>query len=123
MAHKKRLAPPPVVPYTGPTPSLGSHRFSGMNSSAILYTRDLPGGGYVAIEARDEGGAQFHARLLAERRSDPARRAGHSPPVIAEAEGGSASRVFDELYAIAADNVAVAQWIMRWQAKRLRGKQ
>jgi hypothetical protein len=94
-----------------------------MKTPAILYTRDLPGGGYVAIEAREEAGAQYRARLLAERRSDPARRAGHSPPVIAEAEGGSASRVFDELYAIAADNVAVAQWIMRWQAKRLRGKQ
>lgn len=93
-------------------------------SPAILYTRDLPGGGYVAIEAREEEeGAQFHARLLAERRSDPARRAGHSPPVIAEAEGGTASRVFDELYPIAADNVAVAQWIRRWQLERLKKKE
>lgn len=95
-----------------------------MSTPAILYTRDLPGGGYVAIEARmEEAGAQYHARLLAERRSDPARRAGHAPPVIAEAEGGSAARVFDELYAIAADNVAVAQWILRWQARRVRDKQ
>lgn len=123
MSHKKRLAHPLFPPYTGPVPSLGVHRFAEMSSPAILYTRDLPGGGYVAIEAREEGGVQYRARLLAERRSDPARRAGHSPPVIAEAEGGSASRVFDELYAIAADNVAVAQWIMRWQAKRGREKQ
>ena len=94
-----------------------------MSGSAVLYTRDLRGGGYVAIEAREEGEAHFHGRLLAERRSDPARRAGHTPPVIAEADGASAARVFDELYSIAADNVAVAQWIMRWQAKRTRKKQ
>ena len=94
-----------------------------MSGPALLYTRDLPGGGYVAIEAREQGDAHFHARLLAERRADPARRAGHPPPVIAEAEGTVPSHVFDELYAIAADNVAVAQWIMRWQAKRLRNRQ
>lgn len=94
-----------------------------MIGPAVLYTRDLPGGGYVAIEAREQENARFHARLLAERRSDPARRAGHAPPVIAEADGVSASRVFDELYSIAADNVAVAQWIMRWQARRARSKQ
>jgi hypothetical protein len=123
MQHKKRLAEQPEQTYTAPQSSLGTHRLAEMSTPAILYTRDLPGGGYVAIEAREEAGAQYRARLLAERRSDPARRAGHSPPVIAEAEGGNPSRVFDELYAIAADNVAVAQWIMRWQAKRARGKQ
>ena len=94
-----------------------------MTGSALLYTRDLPGGGYVAIEARKEADSNFHARLLAERRADPARRAGHAPPVIAEAEGKVPSRVFDELYSIAADNVSVAQWIMRWQAKRMRNRQ
>ena len=88
-----------------------------------LYHRELPGGGYVAIEARKEADSSFHARLLAERRSDPARRAGHAPPVIAEAAGKVPSRVFDELYSLAADTVSVAQWNMRWQAKRLRNKQ
>ena len=93
-----------------------------MTGGALLYTRDLPGGGYVAIEARIQGEGQFHARLLAERRADLARRAGLGPPVIAEAEGTTPTSVFDELYAIAADNVSVAQWIMRWQAKRLRNR-
>ena len=93
-----------------------------MSGPALLYTRDLPGGGYVAIEARTQGEARYLGRLLAERRADPARRAGHTPPVIAEVEGATPTGVFDELYAIAADNVSVAQWIMRWQAKRLRSR-
>ena len=93
-----------------------------MTNGALLYTRDLPGGGYVAIEARAHGEGRFQAHLLAERRADHARRAGHAPPVIAEAEGTSPTSVFDELYAIAADNVSVAQWIMRWQSKRMRNR-
>lgn len=93
-----------------------------MSNGALLYTRDLPGGGYVAIEARTQSDGRFHARLLAERRADQARRAGHAPPVIAELEGTTPTGVFDELYSIASDNVSVAQWIMRWQAKRLRNR-
>jgi hypothetical protein len=80
------------------------------------------GGGYVAIEARAEGDGRFQGRLLAERRADHARRAGHAPPVIAEVVGATPTSVFDELYAIAADNVNVAQWIMRWQSKRMRNR-
>jgi hypothetical protein len=93
-----------------------------MTNGALLYTRDLPGGGYVAIEARAESDGRFQGRLLAERRADLARRAGHAPPVIAEVVGATPTSVFDELYAIAADNVNVAQWIMRWQSKRMRNR-
>lgn len=87
------------------------------HSNAVLYTRDLPGGGYVTIEALETSPSTYRARVLAERRADPTRRTGHTPPVIAEAEGSSPTTVFDELYPIAADNVAVARWIMRWQAR------
>ena len=93
-------------------------------SNPVLYTRDLPGGGYVTIEALETSPSSYRARVLAERRADPTRRAGHTPPVIAEAEGASPTSVFDELYPIAADNVAVARWIMRWQARnRMAGPQ
>jgi hypothetical protein len=40
--------------------------------------------------------------------------------VIAELEGSSRAAVFDELYRIAVDNVAIARGIMRWQAARQR---
>lgn len=91
-----------------------------MVNPEVLYSRELPGGGYVAIEVLDEGGQTHRARLSVERRSDPQRRVGHSAPVIAEAEGGSRAGVFTELFRIASDNVAIARGIMEWQARRAR---
>jgi hypothetical protein len=85
---------------------------------AVLYTRELPGGGYVAIEALPTDGMHYRARISVERRSDPSRRVGHVPPVIAEVEGPSRSSVFSQLYEIASDNVAVARGILRWQSDR-----
>ena len=88
---------------------------------AVLFTRDLPGGGFVSIEALPTGDDGVHrARVSVERRSDPVRRLGHRPPVIALLEGPSETAIFDELYRIAVDNVAIARGIMRWQAERRR---
>jgi len=84
----------------------------------ILYRRNLPGGGFVNIEA--EGGAtdiQLHrAVITVERRSDPARRDGHHPPVVAVAEGPSSQSVFRQLLEIAGDNIAIARALLRSQA-------
>ena len=93
-----------------------------MHGSAVLYTRELPGGGFVAIEALPSEGAVYRARVSVERRTDPARRSGHLPPVIAEAEGATRSTVFDDLFRIASDNVAVARGIRRWQSDRRTGR-
>lgn len=85
---------------------------------SVLYTRDLPGGGYVAIESMPADEGHFRAQVAVERRTDPERRAGHPVPIVAEAAGESRSDVFDQLYSIASDNVAVAKAILRWQAQR-----
>ena len=54
----------------------------------VLYTRELPGGGYVTIEGQAvPDGNPFHGALTVERRSDPERRSGHVPPVVLEADG------------------------------------
>lgn len=90
-----------------------------MRRPALLFTRELPGGGYVAIEAERAEDAMYRARLSVERRSDPTRRKGHFPPIIAESIGATAARVFDELYRIAADNVEIAKGVVRWQSQRL----
>jgi hypothetical protein len=87
-----------------------------MSESSLLYTRRLPGGGYVTIEHVDGTDESYRARLRVERRADPIRREGHAAPVIAEAQGNAAETVFAELHAIAANNVSVAQRIQRWQA-------
>jgi hypothetical protein len=82
----------------------------------LLYSRELPSGGFVMIEADAEAGVH-HAFLAVERRSDPSRRAGHEPPVIAEARGTSRATVFRELYAIARDNTAISRALLRRQGR------
>ena len=79
----------------------------------LLYSRELPSGGFVLIEADNTEGGLHHAFLAVERRSDPSRRAGHEPPVIAEARGSSRQTVFRELYAIARDNLAISRALLR----------
>lgn len=69
------------------------------------------------IEADSIEGGLHHGFLAVERRADPSRRAGHEPPVIAEAHGASRTVVFKELYEIACDNVAIARALLRWQAR------
>lgn len=83
----------------------------------LLYSRELPSGGFVLIEADNAEGGLHHAFVAVERRSDPSRRAGHEPPVIAEAHGASRTVVFKELYEIACDNVAIARALLRWQSR------
>lgn len=83
----------------------------------LLYSRELPSGGFVMIEADNTDGGLHHAFVAVERRSDPSRRTGHEPPVIAEARGTSRATVFKELYAIARDNIAISRALLRGQGR------
>jgi hypothetical protein len=83
---------------------------------AILYTRELPGGGFVAIDTLTDSDGH-HARLWVERRSDPTRRFGHLPPIIAECQADDADGALDKLRPIASDNLTLAREIQRWQAQ------
>jgi len=92
-----------------------------MDGSELLYSRDLPGGGRVTIEALlagAPGASRYRARVIVERRRDPQRREGHTPPVIMEAEVPTRARAYDELVVIASDNVAVARGLIQWQSRR-----
>ena len=82
-----------------------------------LYTRQLPGGGYVVIEAT-QGDAEVSLRLYVERRVDPKRRTGHQPPVVAVVSGTDRERAVRELVQIAENNVEVARALQRWQISR-----
>ena len=89
-----------------------------MSARDILYTRELPGGGYVVIDdVVDDAGATHHARLLVERRADPSRRTSQ-PPVIAELDASDPLEALEPLRRIAIDNVALAHAIRQWQATR-----
>ena len=79
----------------------------------MLYHRDLPGGGYVAIQVDQPNAAKPVARVVVERRSDRARRDGHQPPVILERSWAKASDAdFGDLYHLANDNVSIARGLM-----------
>ncbi|HNV76055.1 MAG: hypothetical protein IPF87_13255 [Gemmatimonadetes bacterium] len=85
-----------------------------MTESKIVYQRELPGGGYVHVEEESLQDTETHrAHVTVERRTDPTRRDGHEPPVIARAEGRSPQSVFGELFRIAQDNVAIAKALLR----------
>jgi hypothetical protein len=88
-----------------------------MDTDKTLYRRTLPGGGFVNVEVSAPSQSGNHRAVVAvERRSDPARRDGHEPPVVASAEGRTPQTVFAQLLAIAADNVAVARALLRWRS-------
>ena len=78
---------------------------------ALVYRRELPGGGYVAIDVKRER-ELARTRVSVERRSKDERRDGHRPVVIAEADGDERSAGFADLYRIAADNAAIARAIL-----------
>lgn len=77
----------------------------------VVYSRQLPGGGYVAIQARVQD-QEYRLSLYVERRVDPLRRQGHAPPVVAEDTDAA------PLIRIAENNVEVARALQRWQAQR-----
>ena len=85
-----------------------------MTESKIVYQRELPGGGYVHVEEESLQDTETHrAHITVERRTDPTRRDGQEPPVIARSEGRSPQSVFGELLRIAQDNVAIAKALLR----------
>lgn len=80
----------------------------------ILYQRELPGGGFVHVEEESLESTETHrAHVTVERRTDPSRRDGHEPPVIARSEDRSTQAGFGELLSIAQDNVAIAKALLR----------
>ena len=92
-----------------------------------LYRRELPGAGYVAIdltaasEHGDSSRDRRRIRVYVERRASEDRRAGHTPPVVAEFAGDHEAPEVGELYRLAADNAALARALMEWQGRRQRG--
>ena len=88
-----------------------------MRPEKTLYRRTLPGGGFVNVDVEAPSASGLHRAYVAvERRSDPVRRDGHAPPIVAKAEGETRQSVFAQLLAIAVDNVAVARALLRWKS-------
>jgi hypothetical protein len=83
----------------------------------VLYSRKLPGGGYVTILTEPTENANYRGWISVERRSDRTRRDAIAIPVIAETLADSTASVLDTLKHIASDNVAIAKEIRRWETR------
>ena len=87
-------------------------------STRPLYSRPMPGGGYVRVELLISEPANVSAhglrgRVVMERRS-------YAPPspddeefIVEEVEGADANVVVAELFRIACDNAAIARRVLR----------
>jgi hypothetical protein len=85
------------------------------NPNVRLYRRELPGGGYVAVDVTCERAlwrTKFRGKLIVERRTT-GRAEHHEPPVIAEAEGRSVESVVQQLLPTAESNVAIGAALVR----------
>lgn len=83
--------------------------------SEQVYIRQLPGGGYVAIEVTLVrslvGRNKYRGSLIVERRGKE-RREGHQAPVMATAEGSTVAAVLHDLFPLAQSNVAIATQVL-----------
>lgn len=83
-----------------------------MKDSQPIYVRQLPGGGFVAIEAAPFrtmlGQRKYRGEVRVERRAAASRRAGHEAPVIASTEATTIGSVLHDLFPIAQSNIAIA---------------
>jgi hypothetical protein len=85
-------------------------------TSEALYTRPMPGGGYVRVELviSDRGAAaseRRRGRVVIEQRAT--RRGDGAPIVVEELEGDDENEVLEQLFRIARDNAAIARRVLR----------
>ena len=89
-------------------------------ASEALYTRPMPGGGYVKVElvVSDRSAIaneRRRGRVVIEQRS-LARIGEAIPLVVEEVEGDDENEVVERLFRIARDNAAIARRVLRRRA-------
>jgi hypothetical protein len=82
-----------------------------------VYRRELPGGGYVAINVMREREVSRTRVLVEHRVADD--RGENEPLIIAEVDGDERSESFTGMYRIAADNAAIARAILEKKGPQL----
>jgi hypothetical protein len=96
-------------------------RHEGSGTAAALYTRPMPGGGYVKVElvVSDPGDVtreRRRGRVVIEPRGASPRRDDAAPLVVEEIEGDDEAAVVAECFRIARDNAAIARRVLRRRA-------
>ena len=90
-----------------------------------LYSRPMPGGGYVRVELLSSEPANLTAerlrgRVVMERRAHVPATPDEDQMVVEEVEGEDANIVVAELFRIARDNAAIARRVLRRRTQRPR---
>lgn len=93
----------------------------GTATTRPLYTRSMPGGGWVRVElvVSERGtaaGGRRRGRLVIEPRGASPRRGDGTPLVVEEIERESEEALVAELFRIARDNAAIARRVLRSRA-------
>lgn len=104
------------------TGAAGTHAVVGQP----LYTRPMPGGGYVRVELvlSDRGDVaheRLHGRVVIEPRHEASRRNDAAPLVVEEVVGDDENAVVAECFRIARDNAAIARRVLRRRQEVRRG--
>jgi hypothetical protein len=91
-------------------------------TAQALYTRPMPGGGYVRVELvvsdrGDVASERRRGRVVIEPRQAAPRRDDAVPLVVEELEGDDENSVVAELFRIANDNAAIARRVLRRRAE------
>lgn len=89
-----------------------------MAAGLLVYRRDLPGGRIVMLTIDELPGGHVVGRLALERRTDPARRIGAEPPIMAEVRGPTRDNVLKALRVIAESDDELGRRLERWAAER-----
>lgn len=90
-----------------------------------LYSRPMPGGGYVRVEllTNEPGNVaveRLRGRVVMERRNHVPATPQDDAVVVEEVEGDDVNSVVGELFRIARDNAAIARRVLRRQARGFR---
>ena len=96
-----------------------------VTSVQALYTRPMPGGGYVRVEMlvkeTDAAAAErLRGRVVMELRAPTPATPAEEHVIVEEMEGDDPNVVVAELFRIARDNAAIARRVLRKQAPIVR---
>ncbi len=96
----------------------GAAQASERTGAQSLYSRPMPGGGYVRVEIllsepADLAAERLRGRVVMERRSFAPPSSDDEELVVEELEGEDKAAVVAELFRIARDNAAIARRVLR----------
>jgi hypothetical protein len=96
------------------TKDAGESRARERTTAEALYSRPMPGGGYVRVElVREPTAEHLRGRVVIERRTPTPAAPEEENLVVEEVEGDDPNDLVDKLFRIACDNAAIARRLLQ----------